>query len=462
MDKDFLLGTETAQKLFHEYAADMPIIDYHCHIDPREIAQDRRFENITQVWLGGDHYKWRLMRSAGVDEKYITGDAPDHDKFMKWAEVLGKAVGNPLFHWSHLELQRYFGYEGVLSKASAEEVWTLCNEKLMSPDMSARSIIRRSGVEVICTTDDPADTLEWHKAVADDKDFNVKVYPAWRPDRVMNIEKTDFAAYMKRLSEVSGVSVNSWGTLKKAILERMSFFDGMGCRISDHAPEYIYWAPADDNTVSDIFEKRMNGAELSDIEAKQFKTALLLFLGGEYSRLGWVMQLHCGALRNNNARMFARLGADTGYDTMNNYFPITEAAAFMSALDADGRLPKTILYSLNPNDDPAIDTLMGCFQSSGAVGKIQHGAAWWFNDNKTGIRNHLISLGNLGYLAGFVGMLTDSRSFLSYPRHEYFRRILCGFFGELAENGEFPDDAEALGEIVRDISYNNAKNYFGF
>ncbi len=466
MDKDFLLTTETAVKLFEDYASKQPIIDYHCHIDPKEIAEDRRFENITQVWLGGDHYKWRLMRSAGVDEKFITGDASDRDKFQKWAEVLSRAIGNPLFHWSHLELQRYFGYEGILNGDTAEEVWKLCNEKLASPDMSVRNIIKKSNVEVICTTDDPADTLEWHKAIAADKSFDVKVYPAWRPDKAMNIDKPDFAGYIGRLSKASGTDIDGWGSLKKALVNRMGFFDGMGCKVSDHALEYVYYAPASDAEIDDIFAKKMNGRPLTKAEVKKYKTAFMLFCGREYARLGWVMQLHYGAKRDNNSPMFDRLGSDTGYDCINNYAPSSETADFLNALETSGELPKTIIYSLNPNDNQAIDTIIGCFQkgsaNGGAVSKIQHGSAWWFNDHKTGMREQLISLGNLGYLAGFVGMLTDSRSFLSYPRHEYFRRVMCGLFGEMVENGEFPCDMDILGSIVSDISYNNAKKYFGF
>ena len=462
MDKDFLLTTETACTLFHNYAEKMPIIDYHCHINPREIAEDRQFGNITQVWLGGDHYKWRLMRSAGVDEKYITGDAPDREKFQKWAETLAKGIGNPLFHWSCLELQRYFGYNGVLNGDTAEEVWNLCNEKLASPDMTVRNIIKRSNVDIICTTDDPVDSLEWHKMIADDKSFDVKVFPAWRPDKAMNIEKPDFADYIAKLSEVSGVSVKSWDDLKKALLNRLDFFESMGCRVSDHALEYVYYAPADDAKLSEIFAKRMNGGTLTAEETVMYKTGFMVFLGKEYSRLGWVMQLHYGAKRDNNTPMYERLGPDTGFDCINNYAPSSYTADFLNALEKEHALPKTIIYSLNPNDNQAIGTIIGCFQGTEAVGKIQHGSAWWFNDNKTGMRDQLTSLANLGYLAGFVGMLTDSRSFLSYTRHEYFRRILCGLFGEWVENGEFPYDEKLLGGIVSDISYNNAKKYFNF
>ncbi len=462
MDKDFLLSTATASELFHSYSAKQPIIDYHCHINPREIAEDRQFENITQVWLGGDHYKWRLMRSAGVDEKYITGNASDREKFLKWAETISKAIGNPLYHWSHLELQRFFDYHGVLNADTAEEVWQLCAEKLNSPDMSVRNLIRKSNVEIICTTDDPVDTLEWHKALAEDTSFETKVYPAWRPDKAMNIEKPEFPEYIAKLSEVSGVAVKSFADLKQVLSARMDFFAGMNCKVSDHALEYVYFVPASDDEIEAVFAKGIAGKALTETEIKQFKTMFMLFAGKEYSRRGWVMQIHYGSKRDNNTLMYNKLGPDTGFDCINNYAPSSQTADFLNALEREQALPKTIIYSLNPNDNQAIDTILGCFQNSEAIGKIQHGSAWWFNDHKTGMHDHLVSLGNLGYLAGFVGMLTDSRSFLSYPRHEYFRRILCNFFGELVENGEYPADMKTLGEIVNDISYNNAKNYFCF
>ncbi len=462
MDENFLLSTETAQKLFHNYAAKMPIIDYHCHINPREIAEDRQFESITQVWLGGDHYKWRLMRSAGVDEKYITGDASEREKFQKWAETLAKGIGNPLFHWSHLELQRFFGYNGVLNGDTAEEVWQLCNKKLADKSMSVRNLIKQSNVEVICTTDDPIDSLEWHKKIAEDSTFDVKVYPAWRPDKAMNIDKPDFADYMKKLEAASGVKIGSWADLKKALENRMDFFGTMGCRVSDHALEYVYYAPASDEEIEKIFAKKMSG-ELSCPECvKKFKTAFMLFMGEQCHKRNWVMQLHYGCKRDNNTAMFNKLGPDTGFDCINNYAPSSETADFLNALEMNKSLPKTIIYSLNPNDNQAIDTILGCFQSSEAVSKIQHGSAWWFNDHKVGMTDQITSLGNLGYLAGFVGMLTDSRSFLSYPRHEYFRRILCNVFGNWVENGEYPNDEKLLGEMVCDISYNNTKRYFGF
>ena len=462
MDEDFLLQTEVAKKLYHDYAAKMPVLDYHCHINPREIAEDRQFENITQVWLGGDHYKWRFMRSCGVDEKYITGDASDKEKFMKWAECLGKAIGNPLYHWSHLELQRYFGFNGALSRKNAEEVWNLCNEKLTQPSMSVRNIIKQSNVTLICTTDDPVDSLEWHKKIAEDDSFDVAVLPAWRPDKAMNLEKPDYTDYISKLSSVSGVAIKTFEDLKKALVIRIEFFASMGCCVSDHALEYVMYEPATDAQIEAIFAKAMAKETITRQEEMQFKTAFMTFVSGEYNKRNWVLQLHYGCKRDNNKPMFAKIGPDTGYDCINNYAPSAQTADFLNHLIEKDSLPKTILYSLNPNDNQAIGTILGCFQNSDAVAKIQQGSAWWFNDHKTGMQEQMISLANLGNLSGFVGMLTDSRSFLSYTRHEYFRRILCNLFGNWVENGEFPEDYDILGEIVQNISYNNAVNYFGF
>ena len=462
MDKNFLLSNETAQKLYFDYAAQTPILDYHCHINPQEIYEDRKFENITQVWLGGDHYKWRFMRSCGVDEHFITGDAQDKEKFFKWAECLGKAIGNPLFHWSHLELQRYFGYHGVLNKNTAEEVWNLCNAKLADSSMSVRNLIRQSNVTLICTTDDPVDSLEWHKKIAEDPSFEVQVLPAWRPDKAMNIEKPDYLDYLDKLAAVSGVKITSFASLKEALKNRMEFFASMGCSVSDHALEYVMYVPADDAQLEQIFENRLKGNGISKDEELKFKTAFMLFVGREYNRLNWAMQLHYGCKRDNNTLMFEKLGPDTGYDCINNYAPSAQMADFLNALIKTNELPRTIIYSLNPNDNQAIGTILGCFQDSTAVAKIQQGSAWWFNDHKTGMQDQMISLANLGNLSGFVGMLTDSRSFLSYTRHEYFRRILCNLIGSWVENGEFPEDWETLKEIVADISYYNAVRYFGF
>lgn len=462
MDKDFLLSTPTAQTLYHEYAEKTPVLDYHCHINPKEIAEDRKFDNITQVWLGGDHYKWRFMRSSGIDEYYITGGASDKEKFFKWAEVLGKAIGNPLYHWSHLELQRYFGYYGNLNKNTAEEVWNLCNEKLADASMSVRNLIRQSNVTLICTTDDPVDSLEWHAAIAADDSFEVQVLPAWRPDKAMNIEKPEYVEYLNTLSSVSGISIASFEDLKAALKNRMEFFASMGCSVSDHALEYVMYAPASAEEIESIFSKRLSGETISREEELKFKTAFMLFVGKEYNRMSWVMQLHYGCKRDNNKLMYEKLGPDTGYDCINNYAPSAQMADFLNALIETDELPKTIIYSLNPNDNEAIGTILGCFQDSTAVAKIQQGSAWWFNDHKIGMKNQMLSLASLGNLSGFVGMLTDSRSFLSYTRHEYFRRIMCDLIGDLVENGEFPNDQETLSEIVKDISYYNAVRYFGF
>lgn len=462
MDKDFLLKTDTAKELYHDIAAKVPILDYHCHINPQEIAQDRKFENITQVWLGGDHYKWRQMRSNGVDEKYITGNASDREKFQKWAETLEKAIGNPLFHWSHLELQRYFGYTGVLNSETAEEVWNLCNAKLQEDSMSVRNLIKQSGVTLICTTDDPADDLKWHKIIAADERFDVQVLPAWRPDKAMNLEKPDYADYLVKLGEAAEMEIKTFADLKEALKKRLAFFDSMGCRASDHALEYVMYVPASDEELEAIFAKRVNGEPITREEELKFKTAFMVFVGKEYAHMGWAMQLHYGCKRDNNVTMYNKLGPDTGYDCINNYAPSSQTADFLNALISTNELPKTIIYSLNPNDDEAIGTILGCFQNSDAIGKIQQGSAWWFNDNKTGMIKQMTSLANLGLLGNFIGMLTDSRSFLSYSRHEYFRRILCNLIGTWVEDGEYPKDMKNLEMIVKGISYNNAVRYFGF
>jgi len=462
MDKDFILTNDTAKKLYHSYAEIMPVLDYHCHINPAEIAQDRQFENITQVWLGGDHYKWRFMRSCGVDEKYITGDASDHDKFVAWAKCVGRAIGNPLHHWSHLELQRYFDYYGSLNEKTAEEVWELCNKKLATKDMSVRNIIKNSGVTLICTTDDPVDALNFHDDIKNDASFDVQVLPAWRPDKAMNIEKDTFLDYVSKLSSVSGVKIDSFKTLIDALKVRLDYFESKGCNVSDHALEYVMYNPATLDEIEGIFAKKVAGGKITREEELKFKTSFMLEMAREYTKRNWVMQLHYGCKRDNNTPMFDRLGPDTGFDCINSETPSASLADFLNSLNKEGALPKTILYSLNPNDNEAIGTILGCFQDSTAVAKIQQGSAWWFNDHKIGMERQIKSLASLGNLSGFVGMLTDSRSFLSYTRHEYFRRILCNVIGEWVENGEFPYDEEILGSIVKDISYNNAVRYFGF
>lgn len=462
LDRDFLLSTPTAKRLFHEYAEKMPVLDYHCHISPQEIAENKRFNNITEVWLGGDHYKWRLMRSNGIEEKYITGNASDREKFQKWAETLEKAIGNPLYHWSHLELRHYFGYEGILKGETAEEVWQLCNEKLQRPELSVRGIIQHSNVTLICTTDDPIDDLKWHQMLREDASFAVTVLPAWRPDKAMNLEKEGYLEYLEELETISGIKISNFAELKKALKRRLDFFAEQGCRVSDHALNYIYYAPAPEEEVNKIFMKRLQGKAPSELEQQMFKTAFMQAMAKEYTRRGWVMQIHFGCKRDNNRLMYQKLGPDAGFDCIDNYAPSSQAADFLNMLAASKELPKTILYSLNPNDNAYIGTLLGCFQNSDAVGKLQQGSAWWFNDHIDGMREQMISLANLGLLSNFVGMLTDSRSFLSYTRHEYFRRVLCELIGSWVENGEYPEDESVLKKIVRDISYNNAVRYFGF
>ncbi|MBQ8683636.1 MAG: glucuronate isomerase [Clostridia bacterium] len=463
MDTDFLLENETARVLYHRYAARMPIIDYHCHINPAEIAANRQFDNITQVWLGGDHYKWRMIRSNGVPEEEITGNAPDRVKFQRFAEALPRAIGNPMYHWTHLELKRYFGYEGVLNGDTAEEVWQLCNRALQQPDMTVRGLIRQSGVKVIGTTDDPVDDLQYHRQIAADPTCaDIRVVPSYRPDKAINIHKAGFADYIRKLGEASGVAIATVADVKAALAAAMDRFEALGCKASDHGIDYVMYRPATDEQVEAVFAKGMAGAPVTEEEMEQYATAILLFLGREYARRGWVMQLHYGALRNTNQNQFARLGPDTGYDCISTRSCGEGITGLLNALEVTGELPKTILYSLNPADNELLGTILGCFQGTEAAGKIQHGSAWWFNDNKTGMEKQLTDLANLSLLGNFIGMLTDSRSFLSYTRHEYFRRILCNLIGRWVENGEYPADMDTLGTLVQDICYNNAARYFGF
>ncbi len=460
MDRDFLLKTETAKVLYHDYAAKMPIIDYHCHVDPREIFEDRRFENIYQVWLEGDHYKWRVMRSNGVEERYITGDAPEREKFQKFAEALPKAIGNPMYHWCHLELRTYFGYEGVLNGDTAQEVWDLSVKKLAEPDMGVRGILRQSNVAMVGTTDDPTSDLAWHKRIADDPTISTVVAPSFRPDKALNIEKPGWAGFLAELGRVSGVEVKDLDSLEAALDQRMSAFDAAGCRAADHGLDYVPFRPAERGQADAIMKKALAGQPVIPEEAEQFKTALLLFCARRYASLDWVMQIHYNCMRNPNSAMFARLGPDSGFDCMNNVNCAGALYALLDALYADNALPRTILYSLNPGENELLDTMIGAFQGPGIPGKLQHGSAWWFNDNKTGMRDQLISLANLSLLGNFIGMLTDSRSFLSYTRHAYFRRILCELVGGWIENGEYPADLEQAGALIEDICYRNAKRYF--
>jgi len=461
MNEDFLLTNEVSKTLYHKFSKDMPIIDYHCHINPQEIFEDKQFENISQVWLKGDHYKWRLLRSNGVEEHFITGDATDREKFQKWAETLEKAIGNPIYHWSHLELQQYFGYHGALNADTAEEVWNLCNSKLLN-NLGVREIIKRSNVEVICSTDDPIDSLEWHQKIAKDTSFQVQVLPTWRPDISVNINLPSYLPYLEKLSSVSNITIASYCDLKKALRKRLDFFISVGCKITDHGLDFIMFEPSTEEELEGIFSKRLSNIILSSTEVIKYKTGLMLFMAGLYKENNLAMQLHFGCKRNNNSNSFSTLGADTGFDCINNFTPASQMADFLNHLNSNDSLPKTILYSLNPNDDAVIGTIIGCFQDDSVCGKVQHGSAWWFNDHKSGMINQMTSLANLGLLSNFLGMLTDSRSFLSYTRHEYFRRILCQLIGGWVENGEYPEDYKALETIVKNISYHNAKNYFEF
>ena len=460
LTENFLLSTPTAKKLYTDYAAKMPIIDYHCHVSPKEIYEDRHFANITELWLGGDHYKWRLMRSNGVDERFITGDADDYDKFLAFAGMLPKAIGNPMYHWCHLELKNYFGYNGVLCPETAEKVWKLCEEKLREKDMGVRGIIKKSNVAFVGTTDDPIDSLEYHKLIAADDSIGTVVAPSFRPDKALNLDKAGWREYIAALAEVSGVEITGMETLKEALRRRIDYFAECVCKASDHGLDYMVYTEAQPEELDAIFKKAMDGQAVTVTEAEAFKTDLLVFCAGEYARLGWVMQLHYNCLRNPNSVMLKKLGPDTGFDCIGPHNGIRALTGLMDRLYREEKLPRTILYSLDPSDNAAIDTVMGAFQGTEVPGKIQHGSAWWFNDNKQGMRDQMISLANLGLLGNFVGMLTDSRSFLSYTRHEYFRRILCALIGEWVENGEYPNDMNALGKIVSDISYGNACRYF--
>ena len=452
INDDFLLKTDTAKKLYHEFAENQPIIDYHCHLDPKLIAEDHRFGGIGELMLAGDHYKWRAMRSFGIDEKYMTGDADFKDKFRAFASVMPYLVGNPLYHWTHLELKRYFGIDEILNEESADRIMTKCDELLASDGYTARGLILRSNVKTLCTTDDPLDTLEYHDKIKADG-FATQVLPAFRPDKAINIHKDTFVDYIKR----SGAK--NYAELKKIMSERIKFFHSKGCRLADHGLDFIPYGKGD---ASAIFEKAMNGATLTNDEVNAYAADLLEFFAREYKKLDWCLQIHVGAQRNNNTRMYKKLGADTGFDSIADTSVAAPLAALLDKLDADDALPKTILYSLNPNDNYTLATLMGCFQAAPYRSKIQLGSGWWFNDQKDGMEAQLRAYGNLGALGCFVGMLTDSRSFISYPRHEYFRRIFCNLLGSFVEDGEYPADYDALEKIVTGVCYKNAEKYFAF
>ena len=471
MDRDFLLETETAKHLFHDYSEALPLVDYHCHISPREIYENRRFNNLTEVWLGGrqpdggyfgDHYKWRVMRSNGVSEDYITGDKPAYERYIKFVEALEMAIGNPMLHWCNLELRQFFGYDKPLTPENAKEAWDFCNDKLQNdPSLTVRGIIEKANVAFIGTTDDPIDTLEWHGRIKADESIKVQVCPSFRPDKAININKPGFADYIGKLAQ--SVGKDKLGTAQEvleALTLRLEFFKTMGCRASDHGLDYIPFRPAAAEEVERAYQKALAGEKVTTEEAEKYQTAVLLHLGRAYHRLGIAMQLHYSCLRNMNARMYAKLGPDTGFDMIAQNSCGGDIAALLSALDGTGECPKTILYSLNPADNEQLGTLLGCFQSDELPGKIQHGSAWWFNDTKSGMEEQMRSLANLGLLGNFVGMLTDSRSFLSYARHDYFRRIFCNLVGNWVENGEYPNSEAALRRIVEGVSYRNAARYF--
>lgn len=459
MDEKFMLSNKTAEKLYNDYAKDMPIIDYHCHISPKEICENKKFKNITEVWLYGDHYKWRLMRSCGIDEKYITGDSSDYEKFLAYVKVLETAIGNPLYHWSHLELQKYFNIHEVINQKNAPVIWEKAN-KILNDGLTVRKIIKDSNVKAVCTTDDPIDSLEYHLKLKADKSFDVKVLPAFRPDKALRIEKEEFSSWVKKLAKVSGKNIDNYNEFLEALKSRIEFFHSVGGRVSDHALDYVPYLEASEEEVDKIFKKGLKGEKVSFEDETKYKTYTMKFLGKEYARLGWAMELHINAQRDNNSRMFEKMGPDTGFDSVNDSSVAKPLAKLLDSLEKEGSLPKTILYSLNPNDNFILGTILGCFQGTEAYGKIQLGAAWWFNDHVDGMVEQMKALANLGSFNTFIGMLTDSRSFLSYARHDYFRRILCDLIGKWVENGEFPDDMELLGKMVKDICFNNANNYF--
>lgn len=462
MDENFLLQTETAKELYHNHAAKMPIFDYHCHINPKQIADDVRFENITQIWLYGDHYKWRGMRTNGVDERYCTGDASDWEKFEKWAETVPYTLRNPLFHWTHLELKKFFGITKVLSPATAKEIWDECNAKLRTPEYSVRGIIRMANVHTICTTDDPVDTLEYHRQIKA-SGFETNVLPAWRPDKAMAVENVKiYNEYIDKLASVANMNISSFADLMEALDNRHRFFHENGCRLSDHGLETAIAEDYTNTEIEQIFVKIRGGADLSQIEILKFKSAMLYEFGIMDHSRGWTQQFHIGALRNNSTRLFNKLGPDVGLDSIGDFEIARPLSKLLDRLDLNNKLAKTVLYNLNPRDNELMGTMIGNFQDGSVPGKMQFGSGWWFLDQKDGMEKQINALSNLGLLSRFVGMLTDSRSFLSYTRHEYFRRTLCNILGNDVENGEIPNDMELLGQMVENICFNNAKNYFNF
>ena len=458
LDKDFILDTDTAKTLYHDYAEKMPIFDFHCHLSCREIYEDKKFRSITEAWLGGDHYKWRLMRELGVDESYITGDKSDIEKFRKYAEVIPYTIGNPIYHWTHLELRRFFGIYDILSPETADKIYEEANKKLET--LTARKLIEMSNVSKIFTTEDPIDDLKWHKLLKKDKTFKTTVMTAFRPDKAINIELDWFRSYISSLETASGVKIDGIKSLCKALAQRIDYFDSVGCVCSDHALDVVMYEPAAEEEVDIILQKALKGETLTGSEVEKYKGYILIFLGKQYHAHKWVQQYHIGALRNNSTRYMKTLGPDCGFDSIEDQPFAKKLGCILDSLDVSDQLPKTILYCLNPRDNEVLATMMNCFQQGGTVGKIQFGSAWWFNDQKDGMSKQMESLMQVGLISKFVGMLTDSRSFLSYTRHEYFRRIMCNKLGALIENGEYPNNVEFVGKIVEDICYNNADRYF--
>lgn len=464
LTENFLLDTQAAVTLYHRYAKDLPIIDYHCHLPPQQIAQNHRFRNLTDIWLGGDHYKWRLMRTNGIDEKYITGDASDWEKFEKWAQTVPRTLRNPMYHWTHLELNRPFGIsDRLLNPQTAKSIWDECNAKLATPEFFARGLMKQMNVVLVCTTDDPVDTLEYHQAIADDPSFDIQVLPTWRPDKGMAVESpATFNAWVDKLAERANVEVKDFTSYLDAIRVRHDFFHRMGCRLSDHGIETVYAEDYTDNEIAAIFNKIRGGKNLNGDEILKFKSAMLYHFAIMDHERDWTQQIHYGAMRNNNTRMFKILGPDTGFDSIGDCPVAKPLSRFLDRLDYTNQLPKTILYNLNPRDNELIATMLGNFQGPGVPGKIQFGSGWWFLDQLDGMTRQIEALSQLGMLSAFVGMLTDSRSFLSYTRHEYFRRLLCSILGRDMERGLVPNNMDMIGQMVADISYHNAARYFGF